>query len=118
VGGGGLGPFRYLILDVIRNFFFPAKLKHLSKLTGEPPVFQGDIILDDKTVQYLAGRYDDSAGERVSEGESETNNEGKVTSHQKWPTRQKKAARRLEDFKWPNATVVYAFDRSYREFML
>ena len=84
-------------------------------------MFQGDIILNDKTVDYLAGRYEED--KNVTEGvvtgnKTRGRGSGNVTLisiYQNWRARQRRAARRASSFKWPNATVIYEFSTNYRK---
>ena len=97
--------------------FISEKLKLQSELTGQPPVFQGDIILNDRTVEYLSGvAQHGSKSTRVGDGEESTDGTRLLqTVYRQGKERRTRASVRSDMFKWPNATVVFRFDDNFCE---
>lgn len=106
------------VLSLCHSHFDSDKLKLQSQLTGLPPVFQGDILLNDKTVEYLSSLSEHaSTPTKGGEGEGGNSNDAHLLQmrHPQWKERRTRAAVRSEMFKWPNATVIFRFDDNYCE---
>ena len=97
--------------------FISDKLKFQSELTGEPPVFQGDILLNDRTVEYLRSQTERTAAPGAGQGGVASINGSHPLQavYRRWKERRTRASVRSEAFKWPNATVIYRFDPNFCE---
>lgn len=80
-------------------------------------MFQGDILLSNKTVEYLSGlaRHPMPSNREEKKGGSNDGVHLLQTVYHQWKERRKRASVRSEMFKWPNATVIYRFDDNYCE---
>ena len=104
--------------SLCRSHFDSDKLKLQSQLTGQPAVFQGDILLNDRTVEYLNSLSEHSSSPpKGEEGEGGSSDEAQLLQmmHPQWQKRKTRASVRAEMFKWPNATVIFRFDDNYCE---
>lgn len=101
--------------SLCRSHFDSDKLKLQSQLTGLPPVFQGDILLNDRTVEYLSSLSEHASTPTKGEGGNSNDAHLLQMMHPQWKERRTRAAVRSEMFKWPNATVIFRFDDNYRE---
>lgn len=97
--------------------FVSDKLKLQSELTGEPPVFQGDIVLNDRIVAYLSSQAEHISTPSIGKGGvADLKGAHPLQAvYRRWKERRTRASVRSEAFKWPNATVIFQFDASFCE---